>query len=69
MGPIPSCRSSVNLSVVIDDIDDVHPLFWKTYENGEPFGIVNRKNIPAYARMGVRVTSARCRPAKLSYLF
>ncbi len=26
--------------------------FWKTYEEGEPFGIVNRENMQKYARMG-----------------
>jgi ribonucleoside-triphosphate reductase len=52
LGPIPSYRSSANLSVIVDDIEDVHPLFWKTYENGEPFGIVNRHNIQTFARMG-----------------
>jgi ribonucleoside-triphosphate reductase len=52
LGPIPTQRAMANLSVVCDDIDDLHPLFWKTYENGEPFGIVNRKNIQKYGRMG-----------------
>lgn len=52
LGPIPTYRSAANLSVVCDDIEDVHPLFWKTYEQGEPFGIINRKNIQTYGRMG-----------------
>jgi hypothetical protein len=41
-----------NFSVVVDDTEDLHPLFWKTYEEGEPFGIVNRTNIQKYGRMG-----------------
>ena len=49
---IPPHRSNANYSVVCDDIDDLHPLFWKTYEFGEPLGIVNRKNIQKYGRMG-----------------
>lgn len=49
---IPTQRSKANLSVICDDIDDLHPSFWKTYEHGEPFGIVNRKNIRKYGRMG-----------------
>lgn len=49
---LPSYRAMANFSVVIDDIEDAHPLFWKTYEIGEPFGIVNRKNIQTYGRMG-----------------
>lgn len=52
LGTIPSQRGMANLSVVCDDIDDLHPLFWKTYEHGEPFGLINRKNIQQYARVG-----------------
>lgn len=52
LGPIPTYRATANLSVVCDDIEDLHPLFWKTYENGEPFGLINRSNIQKYARMG-----------------
>jgi ribonucleoside-triphosphate reductase len=52
LGPIPSFRSTANYSVVCDDIEDLHPLFWKTYEQGEPFGIINRTNIQRYGRMG-----------------
>jgi ribonucleotide reductase alpha subunit len=52
LGTIPPHRSNANYSVVCDDIDDLHPLFWKTYEFGEPLGIVNRKNIQKYGRMG-----------------
>lgn len=52
LGVIPSYRSSANLSVVCDDIEDLHPLFWKTYEQGEPYGIINRTNIQRYGRMG-----------------
>lgn len=52
LGPIPTQRSKANLSVVADDVEDLHPLFWKTYENGEPFGIVNRTNIRKFGRMG-----------------
>jgi len=52
LGQVPTYRAFANLSVVLDDTEDAHPLFWKTYENGEPFGIINRKNIQAFARMG-----------------
>lgn len=54
LGSVPTHRSCANLSVVCDDIEDLHPLFWKTYEHGEPFGIINRKNIQSFARMGER---------------
>jgi ribonucleoside-triphosphate reductase len=49
---IPSHRQRANYSVVCDDVEDLHPSFWKTYEHGEPFGIVNRANIRKYGRMG-----------------
>jgi adenosylcobalamin-dependent ribonucleoside-triphosphate reductase len=52
LGPIPTQRAMANWSVVCEDIDDLHPLFWKTYEQGEAFGIVNIKNIQKYGRMG-----------------
>ena len=49
---LPVQRSKANFSVIVDDIDDVHPVFWKTYECGEAFGIINRTNIQKYGRMG-----------------
>lgn len=52
LGSIPTQRAMANFSVVCDDIDDVHPAFWASYENGEPFGIVNRTNMQKFARMG-----------------
>ena len=52
LGNIPKQRAMANFSVVVDDVEDLHPLFWKTYEQGEPFGLVNRKNIQKFARMG-----------------
>jgi len=52
LGNIPTQRAMANFSVVVDDAEDLHPLFWKTYEEGEPFGIVNRTNMQKYARMG-----------------
>jgi ribonucleoside-triphosphate reductase len=52
LGPIPTQRAMANLSVVCDDVEDLHPLFWMTYEQGEPFGLVNRSNIQKYGRMG-----------------
>jgi ribonucleoside-triphosphate reductase len=52
LGEIPTQRAMANFSVVCDDVDDLHPYFWKTYEHGEPFGIVNIKNTQKYGRMG-----------------
>jgi ribonucleotide reductase alpha subunit len=53
LGNIPNWRAFANLSVVCDDVDnDLSPLFWKTYSDGEPFGLINRNNIQRYGRMG-----------------
>jgi ribonucleoside-triphosphate reductase len=52
LGVIPSQRANANFSVVCDDVEDLHPEFWKSYEHGEPFGIVNRTNLQTYGRMG-----------------
>lgn len=52
LGMLPSYRAMANFSVYCDDVDDLHKLFWETYEQGEAFGIVNRTNIQTYARMG-----------------
>ncbi len=52
LGQIPGHRGNANYSVVCEDVEDLHPLFWKTYEQGEPFGIINRTNIQRYGRMG-----------------
>jgi ribonucleoside-triphosphate reductase (thioredoxin) len=52
LGTVPTHRACANYSIITDDIEDVHPLFWQTYEHGEPFGIVNLANIKKYGRMG-----------------
>jgi ribonucleoside-triphosphate reductase (thioredoxin) len=52
LGPIPTHRSCANYSVICEDVEDLHPLFWKTYEQGEPFGLVNRTAMQKYGRMG-----------------
>lgn len=52
LGVLPSYRAMANFTVVVDDVEDLHPAFWKTYEHGEPFGIFNRRNAQNYARMG-----------------
>jgi ribonucleoside-triphosphate reductase len=49
---IPSHRAYANLSVICSDVEDLHPSFWKTYEHGEPYGLVNRANMQKYGRMG-----------------
>ena len=52
LGLLPSYRAYANYSVVCDDYDDLHPLYWKTFYHGEAFGIINRKNIQKFGRMG-----------------
>lgn len=52
LGIVPSYRAFANFSVVTDATEDLHPLFWKTFEAGEAFGIVNRKAIQKFGRMG-----------------
>lgn len=52
LGTVPGYRARANFSVVVDDVEDLHPAFWKTYEHGEPFGLVNRTNMQKYGRMG-----------------
>jgi hypothetical protein len=49
---LPTQRSNANFSVVCDDTEDLSPMFWKTYDIGEPFGIFNRKNARKFGRMG-----------------
>lgn len=51
-GNIPNYRAKANWSIVAHDPDDIHPDFWLTYENGEPYGIINRKNIQKFGRVG-----------------
>lgn len=50
--PIPSERAMANLSVVANEYSDLNPLYWETYLNGEPFGLVNRHNMQKFGRMG-----------------
>lgn len=52
LGTLPSYRSCANYSVVVDDVEDLHPLYWKTFEAGEAFGIMNRTNVQKFGRMG-----------------
>lgn len=61
LGGIPTHRANANYSVAVDDVDDLHPLYWKTFEVGEAFGVVNVSNIQKYGRMGeLRKDDAIC---------
>lgn len=52
LGTIPSQRAMANFSVNCSDIEDLHPLYWETYEHGEAFGICNLKIANKYGRIG-----------------
>jgi len=60
LGNVPTQRAMANFSVVVDDVEDLHPLFWKTYEEGEPFGIINRANMQKFGRMGELKPDTAC---------
>ena len=53
LGNVPPRRAMANFSIVVDKPEEqLTPTFWKTYEEGEPFGLFNRKNVQKYGRMG-----------------
>lgn len=64
LGNVPTHRAMANFSVNCSDIDDLHPLFWKTYEHGEPFGLINIPLANKYARIGEekRDNAITCNP-------
>jgi len=41
LGPIPNWRAMSNNSVVTDRTDILPDEFWQTYEQGEPYGLIN----------------------------
>lgn len=42
LGPIPNWRSMSNNSVVApEDLDELPKEFWETYQQGEPYGLIN----------------------------
>ena len=57
-GGIPSWRAMSNNSVACDDIEDLHPLFWETYEPDphgharEPYGLINLRLSRRVGRLG-----------------
>jgi ribonucleoside-triphosphate reductase len=52
LGSIPNWRSNSNNSVATDNLEDVHPCFWETYEQGEPYGFINLKSSRLQGRLG-----------------
>lgn len=43
LGSIPNWRAMSNNSVACDDINDLPNEFWETYNQGEPYGLINLK--------------------------
>jgi ribonucleoside-triphosphate reductase (thioredoxin) len=52
LNSIPRWRSNSNNSVATSDMSELHPLFWDTYKQGEPYGLINLKVSRAYGRLG-----------------
>src|SRR5205814_5859781 len=52
LGPIPNWRSNSNNSVVCSDTSRLPKEFWDTYEQGEPYGLINLKLARAVGRAG-----------------
>ena len=52
MGSIPNWRSMSNNSVICDDIEQLPDEFWATYEQGEPYGLINIELAKAIGRIG-----------------
>jgi hypothetical protein len=53
LGTIPNWRSMSNNSIVIpENIDDLLPEFWQTYEQGEPYGLINLRLSRLIGRTG-----------------
>jgi len=52
LGSIPNWRSNSNNSVVCDDTTRLPKEFWETYEQGEPYGLINLKLARSIGRTG-----------------
>lgn len=50
--PIPNWRAMSNNSVACDDITKLPEEFWQTYEQGEPYGVINIKLSRKVGRAG-----------------
>lgn len=52
LGSIPNWRAMSNNSVVCNDISKLPKEFWDTYEQGEPYGMINLKLSRSIGRTG-----------------
>lgn len=55
-GDIPGWRANSNNSIFADSHDEMIDEFWKGYDgNSEPYGLINRKLIRKYGRLGEKI--------------
>lgn len=52
LGTIPNWRAMSNNSVSADDLVDLAPEFWQTYQQGEPYGLINIRLARLIGRIG-----------------
>lgn len=52
LGSIPKWRSMSNNSVDVHDVKDLPQEFWDTYQQGEPYGLINLKLSREVGRLG-----------------
>lgn len=52
LGAIPNWRAMSNNSVVCDDINNLPEQFWETYQQGEPYGLINLNLARTVGRTG-----------------
>jgi ribonucleotide reductase alpha subunit len=52
LGPIPNWRSMSNNSIACSDPTKLLPEFWQTYEQGEPYGLINLELSKKIGRTG-----------------
>ena len=59
-GDIPGWRANSNNSIFADSYDEMIDEFWKGYDgSGEPYGLINRKLIRKYGRLGEKVNDSK----------
>lgn len=52
LGSVPNWRAMSNNSIEVDDIKNVPQEFWDTYEQGEPYGLINLNLSRREGRLG-----------------
>lgn len=52
LGSIPNWRNNSNNSVAATELTELHPLFWETYAQGEPYGLINLSTSRKYGLLG-----------------